>query len=282
MSTPEEGYSLRQMSMGLSDVAPTHTSTIPFDDSKERYLRRNCLELLCHPDSTRREPLSFGVQFMRTPLSVTYSGATPVALRYVQGARYAIATNDTEMFPMPDLSPSGGSLMNCLDHDGWVLPVRPYTSSATGARIRIVLTDNLAPKDNRDHLTLMIMEGDLGRVRDEQCLSAELDLSTLKEPHMVTQDRTVGTTLELSKRMQSWCMVGPTPRGCFGATVGIGRITICLDDLWEDIYGMLQRIYCEKNGRRGTLAFAFHQYDKYLKSLRTRPSYTFVMGPGMH
>lgn len=275
------GPSLRRVSVGLADVEAIQAPPIPRDDARERFLRCQCLELLCDPDPARRAPLHFGIQMIRSLFSIPYKGATPLALRYVPGIRYVIATNDTELFPGVDMTPAGGSLMDCLDQGGWVLPVRPHTSSASGARVRIVLTDNLKPVNDADHLTLLILEGDLGRTNDKFVLPRDFDLSTLQEPHKVTQDEVICKThSEFMKRLQCWCMIGPTPRGCFGARVGVGRVTICLDDLWEDIYGMLQRVYMgAKTGTPGTLKHAFIQYDKYLKRLRAPPIHVYAMGP---
>lgn len=242
---------------------------IPPDDPTERSLRRACIKRLLDADASVRAPLNFGIQFIRLAESVPYNGATFLKLKLVHDGDCMYATNDPELYPeIAPRSDEHAGLMDCIGVDGWVLPVRMGLRVGSGARVRVVLTDNLNPRKKNDHLTLMLFEGVLGRVKDAVSLPPDLDLGTLRHAHRVTQDRAMCLSAsECDKRSRSFLKIGPVDGLCFGARVAIGRVTVCLDDLWEDIFAMLQRIY-DGPGARGTLASAFHQYQEYLDERR--------------
>lgn len=263
--------SVSRISGGYVDVEPHTPDAEPsaMDDGlvydpHEHQLRIACYRALCSENRCDRAPMSFGLQALRLHVSKHLTSALILNLRYVDVNGLAFATNDPMLYDPDNQRKNTASMSQLLDQDGWVMPLRPYTFRTHGTRARVILSSNLTPRHDLDHVTLMLMEGDLSHDCGNPLLG-DPDLGALTQGHLVYQDQVSITLLEYNKRKRNCMQVAPVP--IYGAACSAGCVTVCLDDLWDDIYAALKVAFM-RDHTKSDLYNAIVAYDAYTASRR--------------
>jgi hypothetical protein len=231
-------------------------------EEREYELKRKCMMLLCSQDRCDRGPICFGIHRVSPYRQRQYPSSLVLNMRYVQDIYYAYATNDPKIF-----NPKGQEeLESIFDNEGWVLPLREGTRRETGTRVRVILTTNPTPMSQTDHVSLVLLEGDMsGSDRGE--IPPDTDLGLLNHWHCVRHDNKSGGEHRADERLNSYLKVGPYP--LYGALCAAGCVNICLDELWDDIFPMLKFVF-QMWESECPLKSAVEEYSRYLNEKRER------------
>lgn len=247
------------LSGGLQESSASSRLTSHKDRTLE--LQRKCLRLLCSSDRCDRAPMEFALQREMRYNSRATSVPILLHMRYVEIEGRAYATNDPQIYdPHGQSQESNGLPSSLLDDDGWVLPLRPPMYRRYGTRANVLLSNDLMAEARQMPVILKLMHVELSDIKGEPPMY-ETDLSQVEETYKVVHDPQCGSEAERAKRQDCQMFVGP--HKLYGAESSAGRITINLDDLWEDILTVLKVVYNNVYMGDTALKKAIEEYSRY-------------------